>query len=61
MIPATDFPPAGLLARGSSIFSNAASASVRTRGFVEMLLVLCHCVELFWFQVRFRDCIEYNT
>ena len=46
IIPATDFPSAGLPALWSSIISNAAS---------------CHCVELFCFQVRSRDCKESTT
>ena len=55
MIPATDFPVAGLPSMGSSIFSNAASASVRTRGFFEMMLVSCHCVELCKFLQSWRN------
>ena len=61
IIPATDFPAAGLPANGSSTFSHVASASVRTRGLFEMLLLSCHCVELFWFRVRSRDCIQCST
>ena len=61
MIRATDLPVAGLPAMGSSTFSKAAYISVRTRVLVKMLLVLCHCVELFCLQVRSRDCVEYNT
>ena len=60
-ISAKDFPVAGLAAIGSSIFSYAASTSVRTRGLFEMLPVSFHCENLFCFQVRSRDCIEYNT
>ena len=63
MIPATDFPAAGLPSIGSNIFSNAASSFDRTRVSNEMSLVPCHCVEHVWFQVRSRHCVwvEYNT
>ena len=43
MIPATDFPVAGLPAVGSSVFSNAASISDRSRDSVKPSLVLCCC------------------
>ena len=49
MIPATDFPVAGLPAMGSSVFSNAASISDRSRNSVRTSPVPC------------RDCIEYST
>ena len=49
IIPATDFAVPGLPAMGSSIFSDAASTSVRTRVLFEMLPVLFHCVWLFLF------------
>ena len=43
IFPYTDFPVAGLPAKGSSTFYNAASISVCLRGFVRTLLVSCHC------------------
>ena len=61
MVPATDFPVARLPAMLYNIFSNGTSASLRTRGLVKMLLVSCHSAELFCFQVRLRDRIQYNT
>ena len=64
MIPATDFPAAGLPAMGSSTFSNAASISDLSRDTVRTLLVPCSCAMVLSLQgskVRTRDCVEYST
>ena len=48
MIPATDFPVAGLPAMGSNMFSNVASTFDRARNSIEMLFCALPLCRVFW-------------
>ena len=52
VIPATDFPVAGLASMTSNMFSNAISLCDRARDSSEMSFVSCPCVEHFFVPKR---------